>query len=108
MLRIKTEERRKLCCIVCCAFCQGCSQCVFEWIVCLISLPLYILCMCFGGLSDDNGGGDSTRIIYSNGSDSDDSSEWSDDSQWYTARSFKRQPTGADKDKLEDLKPLIF
>lgn len=63
--------------------------------------------MCFGGLSCDSGDGDSTPIIYSNGSDSDDSDS-DDSSQWFTARSFKRQPTGAGKNKLEELKPLVF
>ena len=111
---LSTGERKKLCCIVCLAFCQGfcqgCLQCVFEWVVCLISLPCYVLYMCFAGLSCDSGDGDSTPIIYSNGSDDSDSddSDSDDSSQWFTARSFKRQPTGAGKNKLEELKPLVF
>ena len=114
MLRVNTEERRKLYCIVFCAFCQGFWEGLIKLVICLATLPFYVLCLCFCGYGDSNDrehNGEHDRIIYSNPSESDSESEYdsdSDSSKWVTARSLGSLSIGGDKDKFEELKPLIF
>ena len=112
MLRVNTEERIKLYCIVCCAFCQGFWEGLIKLVICLVALPFYVLCLCFCGCGDSNDrehdsehDSEDDLIIYSNGSESDSDS---DSSQWVTARSLGILTIGGAKDKFEELKPLVF
>ena len=110
MLRINTEERRKLFCVACCACCQGVLEGLFKCVICLLCLPCFPFLLCCN-LEDRTSNYDEDVRMFDGArqNDSDESSEWSDDSsQWFTARSFKRQSTGADKDKFEEFKPLLF
>lgn len=130
-MKTQTNERRELYCVAFRVLCQECVVGLFKCAFCLVCWP----CVMFQAIycSEDNTSNYNEdvrmfrRITNANrlhitkahanqdepesedGTDSDNSSEWSDDSsQWFTARNFTHKTIGAHKNQLEELIPLNF